>query len=78
MLKLIFAVVAISSFAFGETANPVNHGNPTVPVNQTPVAAQQAAPDNSASLFLKLNACLAQRPGTGGSVDELLKAATPK
>ena len=77
MWKMIFAVVAMSSLAFGEVEKPVLHGDEPVSTAKSQ-PTQQAAPDNSANALLKLDACLKQRPGTGGSLDELLKKATTR
>lgn len=73
MWKAIFAVAVLSTLAFGENNGVASHGGvPQAP--QTP-ATPVAAPVDQASLLVKLNACLNQRPGTGGSLDEALKKA---
>ena len=76
MWKAVFAVVVISTVSMAEQT-PGSHGGQNTSVPQTQVQTQ-AAPDNSASLFLKLNSCLAQRPGTGGSLDDVLKKANTR
>ncbi len=70
MWKAIFAVAVLSTLAFGEVATPT-HGDPSA----TSVAVPQVATpvDNTANLMVKLNSCLAQRPGTGSALDEQLK-----
>ena len=76
MWKAVFAVVVMSTVAMAEQAPGSHNAQATsVPLTQT---QSQAAPDNSASLFLKLNSCLAQRPGTGSSLDDVLKKANTR
>ena len=74
MWKAVLAVVVmVSTVAMAEQAPPTHVG--AYPQTQTQQQQVAAAPDNSASLFLKLNSCLAQRPGTGSSLDDVLKKA---
>jgi len=68
MWKAVFAVVLVSTSVMAEQA-PGSHGG--APTQQQQSQQQVAQPDNTASLFLKLNSCLAQRPDTA----ELLKKA---
>ncbi len=77
MWKAVFAVVVISTAAMAEQA-PVTVSHGGQPAQGAQAQQQQAAPDNSASLFLKLNSCLAQRPGTGSSLDDVLKKANTR
>jgi len=76
MWKAVFAVVMISTSVMAEPA-PTNHGDPAFVAQQQQQQVTETR-DNSSSLFLKLNSCLAQRPGTGGSIDELLKKASTR
>ena len=70
MWKAIFAVAVLSTLAFGEGAGGTHGGaQPAQPVTVT-----QPQPDQ-ASLLVKLNACLNQRPGTGGQLDEAMRKA---
>ena len=78
MWKMIFAVVAVSSLAFGEPTGLPNHGDPAVLVNQTPVAS---SPGNSPNLQTIENACSKlRRSGTNGPIatEDLAKAATSR
>ncbi len=73
MWKAVFAVVLVSTSVMAEQA-PGSHGGQP-PATSVPLQQVAQPVDNSSSLFLKLNSCLAQRPGTSSSLDDVLKKA---
>lgn len=75
MWKTIFAVAVLSTLAFGEVPATPTHGGPGVNPGSVPAQPVATPVDNTAALMVKLNACLAQRPGTGSALDEVLRKA---